>query len=116
MWHTALSIAGRLLLGFMIAAIGGDEEESVMAVIGGGVIAASAFPTWYRAKIDRLRANGGNTALFAQLEARMTALEERQQDRLDQIEQARSGQFADLEERVDFAERLLAKRGQSGPG
>jgi hypothetical protein len=85
------------------------------AIIGGIVIAASAFPTWYRAKIDRLRASQSGAAPISTLEARMAALEKQQHDRLEQIEQARSGQIADLEERVDFAERLLTKRGQDGP-
>ena len=110
-WVTAASVVGRLSLGSVLMGVHSKE----MAIIGGIVIAASAFPTWYRAKIDRLRASQSGAAPLSTLEARMAALEEHQHDRLKQIEQARSEQIVDLEERVEFAERLLTKRGQVGP-
>jgi len=115
-WTTSLSILARVLGGTIIAAVGGDEEGSVMAIIGGLTIAASAIPTWYRAKIARLKSEGGVGELTRRLADRMVDFERRQQDHLDRIERMQSEQMADLEERIDFAERLLTKqREQIGP-
>ena len=46
----------------------------------------------------------------------MSQMERRYQQQIAQLEQAHDGQLAELEERVDFAERLLTKREQIGPG
>jgi hypothetical protein len=108
-WKTALSILGRVFLGAILAGVGGDEEGSVAAVIGGVVIAGSAIPTWYRARIARLRAGRGAADLDYRLESRMAELEHRQQEQMDQLERMHTGQMAELEERIDFAERLLSK-------
>ncbi len=108
-WKTALSILGRVVLGAILAGVGGDEEDSVAAIIGGVVIAGSAIPTWYRARIARLRAGRGAAELEHRFEGRMAALERRQQDQMDRLERMHAGQLAELEERIDFAERLLSK-------
>ena len=98
-WKTALPLVGRVLFGIVLIGVGIEEEDSVAAVVGGTAIAVSAIPAWYRSKIDRLKA------------AR------RQQELLARLERAHAGQMAELEERVDFAERLLAKqRDQINPG
>ncbi len=105
-----------LALGAFVAAVGGEEEESVAAVIGGVVIAASAIPTWYRARIERLKAGRGAAELEYRFEDRMAELEQRQQEQVDRLERMNMGQMAELEERIDFAERLLAKqRPEIGP-
>jgi TolA-binding protein len=44
--------------------------------------------------------------------SRMEGLEAREQQRQDQIEQL-EGRVAELESRLDFAERLLTRRGES---
>lgn len=114
---TSLSIAARIFLGVFIAAVGGGEEDSVAAIIGGSIIAASAFPTWYRAKIAQLKSRGSGAELVERVEDRLIEFERRQQDQMDRLEQVHSGQIADLEERLDFAERLLTKqKDQIGPG
>jgi hypothetical protein len=114
---TSLSIAARIFLGVFIAAVGGEEEDSVAAIIGGSIIAASAFPTWYRAKIAQLKSRGSGSELITSVEDRLIEFERSQQDQMDRLEQLHSGQLADLEERLDFAERMLTKqKEQIGPG
>jgi len=108
-WKTAIPLLGRVVLGVMLAAIGGDEEGSVAAVIGGVIIAGSAIPAWYRDKIERLKAGREAPGLDDRFADRMADLEHRQQVQMDRLEQMHSEQMADLEERVDFAERLLTK-------
>jgi hypothetical protein len=114
-WKTAIPLLGRVVLGVMLAAIGGDEEGSVAAVIGGTVIAGSAIPAWYRAKIERLKAGRAAEGLDDRFADRMAELEHRQQDQMDRLEQMHTEQMADLEERIDFAERLLTKQSHLPP-
>jgi len=116
-WKLAVSLVGRVAAGAILAGIGGGEEESVAAVIGGVMIAVSAIPTWYRFKIDRLRSGPGDAEWEDRWEGRMAEFERRQQEQIDRLERVHTGQMADLEERIDFAERLLTKqREQIGPG
>ncbi len=116
-WKTAASILNRLTVGAFLAGIGGGEEESVAAVIGGLIIGASAIPVFYRDKVERLRAGRSDTPRVDGIEDRMVELEHRQQEQMVQFEQTHTAQMTDLEERIDFAERLLTKqREQIGPG
>ncbi len=85
------------------------------AVIGGTVIAGSAIPAWYRAKIERLKAGRAAEGLDDRFADRMAELEHRQQDQMDRLEQMHTEQMADLEERIDFAERLLTKQSHLPP-
>ena len=87
-----------------------------MAVIAGVAIAGSAIPTWYRTKIARMKAAREGGDLEYRLEDRMAEFEQRQRDQFDRLIQMQTEQMADLEERIDFAERLLAKKEQIGPG
>jgi hypothetical protein len=87
-----------------------------MAVIAGVVIAGSAIPTWYRTKIARMKVGSGGRDLEYRLEDRMAEFEQRQRDQFNRLAQMQTDQMADLEERIDFAERLLAKKEQIGPG
>jgi len=114
-WKTAIPLLGRVVLGVMLAAIGGDEEGSVAAVIGGTIIAGSAIPAWYRAKIERLKVGRDTPELDDRLADRMVDLEHRQQLQMDRLEQMHIDQIADLEERIDFAERLLTKHSAQHP-
>jgi membrane protein involved in colicin uptake len=111
-----LSILVRITSGAVIAGVGGGEEESVMAVIAGVMIAGSAIPTWYRTKIARMKAGRGARDLEYRLEDRMAEFEQRQQDQMERLARMQTEHMADLEERIDFAERLLAKREQIEPG
>ncbi len=116
-WKTAASIVGRLALGGFLAGIGGGEEDSVAAVIAGLIIGGSAIPVWYRDKIERLRAGRAATALDDRIEDRIAEMEHRHREQIVQFEQMHTGQMAELEERIDFAERLLTKqRDQIGRG
>ena len=70
------------------------------------IVAGSALPAWYRHRMERLRTGWAESALVDDLEDRLGDLEHRHQE-----------QMADLEERIEFAERLLTKqREQIGPG
>lgn len=82
-----------------------EAELGVGTGLLGMVVAGSALPTWYFHRMER-RAGSPDTALVDGLEDRMGELEHRHLE-----------QMADLEERIEFAERLLTKqRGQIGPG
>ncbi len=104
-WRTAISIVGRIAVGatlFLMA----ETEGSLMAVIGGLLITGSAIPVWYRDRMERLRAGWADPAPVDGLDDRMAEMEHRHRQ-----------QMVELEERVDFAERLLTKqREQIGPG
>jgi hypothetical protein len=115
-WKIALSMLVRAAVGGIIAGVGGGEEGSAAAIVGGVLIAASAIPTWYRARIERLKAERGGADLEHRFEDRISEFEQRQQEQLDRIERMQAGQMAELEERVDFAERLLAKQRPEIPG
>ena len=87
------------------------------AVIAGLIIGGSAIPVWYRDKIERLRAGRAATALNDRIEDRIAEMEHRHREQIVQFEQMHTGQMAELEERIDFAERLLTKqRDQIGRG
>ena len=115
-WKTAGSVVARLgIAGIMIAA-GGDESEATIAcVIGALIIGGSAIPVLYRDAIERMKAGKAATPDH-RIQDRMAELEHRHREEMDRIEQEYSGQMAELEERLDFAERMLTKqRGQIGP-
>lgn len=115
-WKTAVPLVGRVLFGVVLIGVGIEEEDSVAAVVGGTAIAVSAIPAWYRSKIERLKSTRGAAGLEDRFENRLAEFEYRQQELLDRLERTHTGQMAELEERVDFAERLLAKqRDQIGP-
>ncbi len=117
-WKTTISIVGRLTVGAIMVAAGGDESEAtIAAVIGGLIIGASAIPVFYRYRIERLKAGWGATTLDDRIEDRMVELEHRHREQIRQVDQMRAAEIAELEERIDFAERLLTKqREQIGPG
>ena len=99
------SIFGRIGVGLMLF-VGGVDEESVAGVTGGLIIGSSAIPTFIRAWKARLQPARSDTVLpdgFA--------------DRILEMEHMHREQIADLEERVEFTERMLSKqREQIGPG
>jgi hypothetical protein len=105
----ALSIVVRLGGGVILLA-GGLEEESVAGVIGAVLVGGSVIPAWYRDKIERLKAGRSGQALADGLEERLADLELRHREQMAQMEQVHSGRVAELEERIDFTERLLSKR------
>jgi hypothetical protein len=88
----------------------------VAGLIGSVLIGGSAIPAWYRWKIERLRSGPPGAALAEGLEDRMSEMEHRHREQMVQLERGHAGQIAELEERIDFTERLLTKREQIGPG
>ncbi len=100
-WKTAASIVNRLTVGAVMVVLGGDADLATpAAVIGGLIIGASAFPVFYRDTFERLKA--GRTPV--------RVLDDRVDDRVAEMELRHREQMAELEERMDFAERLLTKQ------
>ena len=101
----AVSIIGRIAVGGILLFLARVEQELGTGTgLVGLLVAGSAIPTWYRHKMERLRA-GSADALVDGLE-----------DRMVQLEQRHLEQMTDLEERIEFAERLITKqRAQIGP-
>ncbi len=105
-WWPAASIIGRIAVGGIILFLTATEQELGAGTgLVGLLVAGSAIPTWFRHRMERLRSGSADTVLI-DVEDRMVELEHRH---LEQI--------ADLEERIEFTERLLTKqREQIGPG
>ena len=98
-WPTA-EIIGRLAVGGLLLFLATVEHELGLGTgLVGLLVAGSAIPTWYRHRTERLRSGLVDPALADGLEDRMGELEHRHLDRI-----------AELEERIDFAERLLTKQ------
>jgi hypothetical protein len=100
-------MAARAILGFILVVTAAEGEQGA-GIVGGLVIAASAIPTWYRDRMERLRR--GTAGLDGRLEQRLTEIEERHRAQLRQLHEMHEAQVAELEERIDFAERLLTKQ------
>ncbi len=84
----------------------GLDEVSESGILGGLLITGSAVPTFFRAWKARLKPARPDTALPDGLA-----------DRILDMEHVHGEQIAELEERIDFAERLLTKqREEIGPG
>ncbi len=116
-WKLGLSIAGRIAIGVSVAVLGWEWDMSYPAVFGGITIAGSSIPAWYKTKIDRLRGVGGGADKIERLENRLAELENRHQMDMADIDQVHREQIAELEERIEFTERLVAsKREQIGSG
>lgn len=111
----AAQVAARSLVGVMLIGFGVDgtpQDASTAAVIGGILVAASSIPVWYRARAARL----GKGLDTPRLEERVASMEQRHREQMAELVRMQAEQVADLEERVDFAERLLTKRrGQTPP-
>lgn len=106
-WKVFMPLAARIFVGMILIGVGMDEGE-ITGIIGGLIIGGSAIPAWYRHKIDRLRGRGGGD-IGARVEARLRELADRHREQIAQLERTQAGQIAELEERIDFAERLLTK-------
>ena len=104
-WWPAASIIGRIGVGaFLVLLAGAGQEFTTSTGLLGLVVAGSALPAWLRHKMERVTP-GDDTALVDRLEDRIAELERHQE------------KVTELEERIDFAERLLTKqREQIGPG
>jgi hypothetical protein len=84
------------------------------AILASLVIFGSCVPVWLKArKAAFLGAGDATGALEPRLKEFMSEMEYRQVQQLDEIAEQNARQIAELEERLDFTERLLAK--QSDP-
>ena len=111
-WDLGKQIMARVVLGGVLFA-SGAAWEAPPVIISALVVFGSTVPLWLKARKAALIGGSGDGA---QLEARMrqyvTEAEERQM-RLTDLEEENSRRVVELEERVDFAERLLARQGDS---
>ncbi len=100
-----LSILSRLVVGMILFGVGADEGSGT-AMTGGLIVGGSAIPTFFRAWRIRLKSTRPDTALPDGLA-----------DRILDMEHMHREQISDLEERIEFTERMLSKqRDQIGPG
>ncbi len=107
----ALSIASRLSVGLSLFGLG-IAEEQYTGMLGGLIVGGSAIPAFFRAWAARLKPARPDATLVDGLDARMVELEHRH----GELEQRQLEQITDLDDRVEFAERLLTKqREQIGP-
>ena len=99
-WWPTVDTVGRLAVGgFIMFLTAAEQELGAGTGLVGLLVAASAVPTWFRYKAERLRAGQTDTSLVDGLEDRMAELEHRHVE-----------QVAELEERLEFTERLLTKQ------
>ena len=113
-WWPTASIIGRIAVGGILMFLARVESELGAGTgLLGLLVAGSAIPTWYRHKLERLRAGWADPTVIDDLEGRVVELEHRNVE----LEHRQMEQMSELAERVEFAERLLAKqRDQIGPG
>jgi hypothetical protein len=102
-------IVGRLALAGVFLA-SGIVWEAPPVILGSLVIVVSTVPIWVRAK--RVAKFGGtaDSRRVADLEQRLLELEERTSHQLADVEEVSARQIAELEDRLDFTERLLMAR------
>jgi hypothetical protein len=101
------SIVGRLLVGAGMLA-SGAAFDAPPAVLLGLVVWGSAVPLYLKARKAQLGPLTGHRALEEAVRKQLTAArDDAQQERLAIEENA--GKIADLEERIDYLERLLAR-------
>ncbi len=110
-WRNGFNLLARVGIGFFLFAAGADGAAEA-AMIGGVLIAASAVPAWLRMRADRARLKAPAEGLVLE---RIADLEALLQDRLDQMESGQVGRLTEMEDRIEFAERLLGQR-QQNPG
>ena len=69
------------------------------------------MPIWFKARKAAILGSGSDAgALESRLKEFMSDMEYRQVQQLDDIAEQNARQIAELEERLDFTERLLAKQ------
>jgi hypothetical protein len=86
-----------------------EEELAVFFIFGGGAAFLLAISPIGRAIADRIRGKG----LGGGSDDRVRYLQETQESLLEEVEGLRH-EVGDLQERIDFTERLLARKGGRG--
>lgn len=107
---TVKGVAARLTMGafLILTAI---PFEAAPAVIGGLVIAGSSFFLWRKAKkVAAAESEGGHST--AQVREFLLEAEDRQLRAIADFEEQAAQRLAEIEERIDFHERLLIKSRQ----
>ncbi len=108
--EVAKQLLGRVVLGGVLFA-SGVVWEAPPVLISALVIFGSCVPIWLHArKAAILGHTGDSAALEGQLKELMADMEYRHMQQLDEVAEQSSRQIAELEERLDFTERLLARQ------
>ena len=110
--NTVKGIAGRLVLGgwFLISGI---AFEAPPVIIGALIVVGSCIPLWLKAK-KVARGEGSDTgAIEHRIRAYVTDSEDRHLRAVEDLEAEHARRLADLEERIDFTERMMIKRRES---
>ena len=87
-----------------------EDIVAIIMVFGGGTLFALSMSPVGRAVADRIRGTSSHGSIGTK---ELDDLREAQMAILDDVEALRH-EVADVNERVDFAERLLAKHGDVG--
>jgi hypothetical protein len=105
------TIVGRLsLFGVLLAS--GITYEAPPVILAGVAVFLSAIPVWWKArKAERSGGMIGDTGLEKRIEQRVAEAEAGFREQLADIDH-NSRILAELEERIEFTERLLAKHRQ----
>lgn len=94
----------------LLLAIGSEPgSEEPLLITATIALGASLIPIWWRSRrAARLEAAPGGAELERRIDERLEAAEEQFRRRLAELEDS-GRQMMELEERIDFAERLLTK-------
>ena len=107
----AKSIVARVILGGALLA-SGAAWEAPPVIICSMVVIGSTIPVWLKArKAERLRSSGEIEAIEPPTDHRLLEAEARSRKQVDELDVA-THQVEDLQERLEFLERLVAKRQQ----
>jgi len=107
----AKSIVARVILGGALLA-SGAAWEAPPVIICSMVVIGSTIPVWLKArKAERLRSSGEIEAIEPPTDRRLVEAEARGRDQVAELDVA-THQVEDLQERLEFLERLVAKRQQ----
>jgi hypothetical protein len=108
----AKSIVGRVLLGgavFLSGALG----ENPPAILCSLIIFGSTIPVWLKARrFERRRSSGEVESVESPADQHLIEAEARKRHQAAELDQA-SQRVEDLQERLEFLERLVAKRQQA---
>lgn len=107
--HFTKDILGRVVLAGVFFA-SGVVWEAPPVILGSLVLLGSTIPIWNRARRAARFGSTSEPKRIAQLEERINDLEERTIQQVGDIEEMNSRQMAELEDRLDFTERLLTKQ------
>ena len=110
----AWQILSRLLLGGVLLASAG-AYEAVPVLICGLVVGGSAVPISLKAYKNRVlrKAELGVGDLEGLLERRLTEFEDRNFQCFNELEDRNADRIEAVEERIDYTERLLARRSEA---